>query len=224
MLTVLAALQSEAETLLSLSRNVRERAAFGKKIYEGEFDAPYRLILTGVGKSDAAAGAMLGAALDDGGQTVLLNIGVAGGLNGRAPVGSVLQIERAVQFDFDLSKINGTPVGTLNEYKTPYLPLAVRGAGAFPRAALGSADRFGDGRDADLLRDLAADVQDMEGAAIAHVADLAGIPLFMFKAISDNAQEESVREYRENLQIALGALRGRMHEIFAEALGGEEAQ
>ena len=222
MLAIIAAMQNEADTLLSSAQIEQSYTEHGKRVWEGEaFGVPFLLILSGIGKSNAAAAAMLALTL---GADRLLGFGAAGGITAQAHIGALLCMRRAVQYDFDLSAINGTPVGTLNEYKTPYLPLAVRGAGAFPRAALGSADRFGDGRDADLLRDLAADVQDMEGAAIAHVADLAGIPLFMFKAISDNAQEESVRDYRENLQIALGALRGRMHEIFAEALGGEEAQ
>ena len=41
----------------------------------------------------------------------------------------------------------------------------------------------------------------------------------MFKSISDNAGEESVREYRENLKIALGALSGALRDILEEANG-----
>ena len=70
-----------------------------------------------------------------------------------------------------------------------------------------------------LLESLGADVRDMEGAAIAHIAYAAGVPCTMFKSISDNAGEESVREYRENLKIALGALSGALRDILAAANG-----
>ena len=148
----------------------------------------------------------------------LLNIGVAGGITPRAKIGSLWQIDRAVQYDFDLSTINGTPVGTLDEYQTPYFPL--RTGGKFPTATLATADSFASGQDdMALLDSLGADVRDMEGAAIAHIAYAAGVPCTMFKSISDNAREESVREYRENMLIALGALSESLPKILEEANG-----
>ena len=132
----------------------------------------------------------------------LLNIGVAGGITPRAKIGSLWQIDRAVQYDFDLSTINGTPVGTLDEYQTPYFPL--RTGGKFPTATLATADSFASGQDdMALLDSLGADVRDMEGAAIAHIAYAAGVPCTIFKSISDNAREESVREYRENMRCPI---------------------
>ena len=41
-----------------------------------------------------------------------------------------------------------------------------------------------------------------------------------FKAISDNAGEKSIREYSENLQIALAALGEKLLDIFAEVNNG----
>lgn len=91
-----------------------------------------------------------------------MNIGVAGGITPRAKIGSLWQIDRAVQYDFDLSAINGTPVGTLDEYQTPYFPL--RTGGKFPTATLATADSFASGQDdMALLDSLGADVRDMEG-------------------------------------------------------------
>ncbi len=108
--------------------------------------------------------------------------------------------------------------GTLDEYQTPYLPL--RTGGKFPTATLATADSFASGQDdMALLDSLGADVRDMEGAAIAHIAYAAGVPCTMFKSISDNAREESVREYRENMLIALGALSDNMRKILEEANG-----
>lgn len=216
MLYILAAMQKEADALLAKAEIRKEFTQFGKKLWEGEAcGVPFTLIVTGVGKTNAAASAMLAIAR---GADRLLNIGVAGGITPRAKIGSLWQIDRAVQYDFDLSAINGTPVGTLDEYQTPYLPL--RTGGKFPTATLATADSFASGQDdMALLDSLGADVRDMEGAAIAHIAYAAGVPCTMFKSISDNAREESVREYRENMLIALGALSDNIREILEEANG-----
>ena len=216
MLYILAAMQKEADALLAKAEIRKEFTQFGKKLWEGEAcGVPFTLIVTGVGKTNAAASAMLALAR---GADRLLNIGVAGGITPRAKIGSLWQIGRAVQYDFDLSTINGTPVGTLDEYQTPYLPL--RTGGKFPTATLATADSFASGQDdMALLDSLGADVRDMEGAAIAHIAYAAGVPCTMFKSISDNAREESVREYRENMLIALGALSDNIREILEEANG-----
>lgn len=216
MLYILAAMQKEADALLAKAEIRKEFTQFGKKLWEGETcGVPFTLIVTGVGKTNAAASAMLAIAR---GADRLLNIGVAGGITPRAKIGSLWQIDRAVQYDFDLSAINGTPVGTLDEYQTPYLPL--RTGGKFPTATLATADSFASGQDdMALLDSLGADVRDMEGAAIAHIAYAAGVPCTMFKSISDNAREESVREYRENMLIALGALSDNIREILEEANG-----
>lgn len=216
MLYILAAMQKEADALLAKAEIRKEFTQFGKKLWEGEAcGVPFTLIVTGVGKTNAAASAMLALAR---GADRLLNIGVAGGITPRAKIGSLWQIDRAVQYDFDLSAINGTPVGTLDEYQTPYLPL--RTGGKFPTATLATADSFASGQDdMALLNSLGADVRDMEGAAIAHIAYAAGVPCTMFKSISDNAREESVREYRENMLIALGALSDNIREILEEANG-----
>ena len=216
MLYILAAMQKEADALLAKTEIRKESTQFGKKLWEGEAcGVPFTLIVTGVGKTNAAASAMLALAR---GADRLLNIGVAGGITPRAKIGSLWQIDRAAQYDFDLSAINGTPVGTLDEYQTPYLPL--RTGGKFPTATLATADSFASGQDdMALLDSLGADVRDMEGAAIAHIAYAAGVPCTMFKSISDNAREESVLEYRENMLIALGALSDNIREILEEANG-----
>lgn len=210
MLYILAALQKEADTLLRQAKITAREVKFGKTVYTGSFGEEFALIVTGVGKCNAAAAAML--ALADGADR-LLNIGTAGALSPDLPVGSVVQIERAVQSDVDLRAVNGTGIGTLNEYDTPYFPL--RCGGKFPRGVLASADTFAAGG-TDAERSLGATVRDMEGAAIAHIAFAAGVPCYAFKSISDNARQDSAREYAENERIALGALEENMRAIFAE--------
>lgn len=217
MLYAVVAMQKEADTLLAQAHIERKRTLYGKRVFEGTaFGKQFGLVLCGVGKTNAAAGTMLALTL---GADRLLGFGAAGGITAQAHIGALLCMRRAVQYDFDLSAINGTPVGTLNEYQTPYFPLDADER--FPCGTLASADKFATGKDAALLAELGADVTDMEGAAVAHVAYAAGVPCRLYKAISDNAAENSPREYAENLRIALAALRDNMPAILQGAYTNE---
>ena len=104
--------------------------------------------------------------------------------------------------------MNGTSVGTLNEYTARELPLD-RAGNAFPEALLATGDRFNDSL-VDyrfLVEDVQADLRDMEGAAIAHVARRANVPLRALKAVSDVAGSGSTADqYHANLTHALKAL------------------
>ena len=97
-----------------------------------------RLYVSGIGKVNAAAATQL-AICEGAGE--IWNAGLCGGF-GDVEVGGVYGVERAVEYDFDLAKLNGTAVGVLDEMQTPYLPLRkVDGAarvlarvGGFPHA------------------------------------------------------------------------------------------
>lgn len=216
MLTAIVAMQKEADALLSQADSVRERSLFGKKIFEGTaFGQAFALVLSGVGKTNAAAAAML--AVSALGAKKLLNFGLAGGIGDAAPLFGVLHVVRAVQYDFDLSEVNGTPKGTLNEYGTPYFALTA-GASAFPSATLATGDKLTSPlADLPLLHALGADVRDMEGAAIAHVAHFTGVPLTAYKAISNRVGGSATEEYAALKGRALDALAENMRTIFTEA-------
>ena len=151
------------------------------------------------------------------GADVVLNFGVAGGLNDKTELTEVYLIERAVQYDFDLTQLNGGAVGTLDGETENFLPLYVPAALDYPRRALGSGDRFNDSAaDHDLLLSLGADIRDMEGAAIAEVCKYAGVPLVSVKAISDVYGAGSTTEqFRKNTARAMLNLKAFMGEIFA---------
>ena len=115
MLYAVVAMQNEADTLRSAAKILKERTLYGKRALEGNaFGHDLGMVLCGVGKTNAAAGTMLALTLGAG---KILNFGVAGGIVPEAKLGSLWQVERAVQYDFDLHAVNGTPVGTLNEYE-----------------------------------------------------------------------------------------------------------
>ena len=162
-----------------------------------------RLVVAGVGKVNAAAAAQQAV---DGGAEEILNCGVAGGLDPSMAVGDVFEVSRAVEYDFDLTALNGTRLGTHNERATPYFDCLT--SGRFPARVLATGDRFADGlKDIEAPLSLGASLRDMEGAAIARVCERCGVPCRILKAVSDVCGKGAMtRQYRDNLSRTLACL------------------
>jgi adenosylhomocysteine nucleosidase len=170
-----------------------------------------RLIVCGIGKVNAAAAAQR--AVSEYGADLIVNAGLAGGFGADMEAGAVYEVTAAVEYDFDLAKLNGTAVGVLDEYDTPYLE--VEATGAFPEAVLATGDHFNDSeKDYSLIRDeLKASLRDMEGAAIAHVCKKNGVRCRMVKCITNVAGKGSMTgQYESNRELALERLAAAMKE------------
>ena len=170
-----------------------------------------RLIVCGIGKVNAAAAAQR--AISEYGADLIVNAGLAGGFGAGMEAGGVYEVTAAVEYDFDLAKLNGTAVGVLDEYDTPYLE--VEATGAFPGAILATGDHFNDSEnDYSLIRDeLKASLRDMEGAAIAHVCKKNGVRCRMVKCVTNVAGKGSMTgQYECNRELALGRLAAAMKE------------
>lgn len=216
MIAAVIAMESEAEILLHNARIAAQKTICGKKTYEGEaYGKQFVLIVCGVGKVNAAIGATIALTLYS--PEAILNFGVAGGLNEKTSLCAVYAIDKAVQFDFDLTQLNGGQIGTLDEYTENYLSFATHPL-SLEKRALGSSDRFNDSRaDYELLtKTLKADIRDMEGAAILQAAKSAGVKAFSVKTISDVAGSGSTTEqFLKNKAAALENLEKALPGIFA---------
>ncbi len=217
MIGAVIAMQSEADILLDEMKISRSLTVSGKNIHVGKaYGKEIAVCVCGVGKVNAALGAQLLVSKFD--AKKLLNFGVAGGLNKETELCGVYQIGEAVQFDFDLVQLNGTKIGTLNEYEENYLALN-RLKAPFPVKNLGTADRFNDSADDFelLTKVLKADIRDMEGAAIVQAAYAAELPVYAVKAISDVAGSGSTTEqFLINKDKALQNLKAVLPVIFEE--------
>ena len=215
MIGVVIAMQSEADILLDEMKTHRFLTVSGKKIHIGEaYGKEIAVCVCGVGKVNAALGAQLLVSKFD--VKSLLNFGVAGGLNADTKLCQVYQIGAAVQFDFDLTQLNGTAIGTLDEYTENYLKLNLL-SDNLPVKNLGTSDRFNDSpADYELLTaELHADIRDMEGAAIVQAAYAAQLPVYSVKAISDIAGSGSTTEqFLVNKDKALQNLKSALPAIF----------
>ena len=216
MIGVVIAMQSEAQILLDQMQNVSTQTVCGKNVYLGKaFEKDVALCICGVGKVNAAIGAQL--VIDRFSVEKILNFGVAGGLNSTTELCQIYQIAKAVQFDFDLTQLNGTKMGTLDEYSENYLNLSTLPL-SFPMKNLGTSDRFNDSK-ADyvlLTEELGADIRDMEGCAIVQTAICSALPVYSVKAISDVAGSGSTTEqFLVNKDKALQNLKDALADIFA---------
>ena len=215
MIGAVIAMEEEAEALLSQTEIKAKFGLFGKPCYQGRaFGEEVILTVCGVGKVNAAAGTC--AVLSRGADRVL-NFGVAGGLHGGTAIAEVYLIEKAVQYDFDITQLEGGLIGTLDGEKENFLPLLAPAALPFPRRALGTGDRFNDSpQDHALLLKLGADIRDMEGAAIAQAAKNAGVPLLSVKSISDIYGAGSTTEqFEKNTTRAMLSLKAHLKDIIA---------
>ena len=215
MIGAVIAMQSEADILLDEMQILRSLNVSGKKIHVGTaYGKEVAVCICGVGKVNAALGAQLLVSKFD--AEKLLNFGVAGGLNQGTELCNVYQIAAAVQFDFDLTQLNGTKIGTLDEYQENYLALNLLPL-SLEKKKLGTADRFNDSaEDYKLLTaELQADIRDMEGAAIVQAAYAAALPVYSIKAISDVAGSGSTTEqFLMNKDKALLNLKALLPSIF----------
>lgn len=181
-----------------------------------------RLYVAGIGKVNAAAAAQR--AICDGADEIW-NVGVCGGFGDDVEVGDVFGVDRAVEYDFDLATLNGTAVGVLNEYDTPYIELTDPASRVSRLASLSgyrgcrtlaTGDRFNDGEDDYelIVKTLGASLRDMEGAAIAHVCKRSGVRCVSVKCVTNVAGKGLMTgQYAENLAMCLKKLENAMKEI-----------
>lgn len=189
---------------------VRDRMAdafasreYGRTVVSGRLGGErVLLVVSGVGKSNAAAATQF--AIQSGADEIV-NLGVCGGFEPQMKVGDLYEVDRAVQYDFDLAQLNGTAVGVLNERTSPYIPLQT--TGRYPAKTLATGDHFNDNTaDLPLLAALGAGLRDMEGAAVAHVCETAGVPCRALKCVTNVLGAGATGQYAENLARCLAIL------------------
>jgi adenosylhomocysteine nucleosidase len=157
------------------------------------FDDALPVLITGMGKVCAAV--ELAWALSSARPQEIVNVGTAGSLGGSLT--GVVEVSRVIQHDLPdevLHRLSGVHHGR---------PLTVR---PDPGPTLATGDSFvADGRTRALLAER-ADLVDMEGYAIASVAERFGLPVRIVKYVSDQADELAERAWPEAAAVASGVL------------------
>lgn len=183
-------------------------SAFGRieKKETGAFDVYFvrhgdsEIIVAASGAGEIAAAAATQYLIAKYAVQAILNFGFVGALNGNLKCQQVVLVKDVVHYDFDTSIIDNVEVGRYIEYPEvavkPYGDLISKMAAAFPsveKVRLASGDKFiaDNGKKVWLVDTFAAEICDMEGAAIILTANRNKIPSLSIKVVSDNADEES---------------------------------
>lgn len=210
------AMDKEAAPVIAAMTDTSEKKISGKRVIYGALcGETVAVVVCGVGKVNAACGAQI--AVTGLNADAVINIGVAGGLNDGLKIGELYGISAAVQYDFDLTQLNGTEIGTLDELTENYIPLSY--GGRYPAKRLATGDRFNDSKDDYKLLTgvLDADIRDMEGGAIAQTCLHAQVKCRAYKVISDLAGSGSTTEqYLKNLDVCFKKITEEIQNIAKE--------
>ncbi len=205
---VIGAMESEVARLRGLMSDVKSETLAGLTFYDGTLGR-HRVILvqSGIGKVNAARCTQL--LIDKYTPDYIVNTGIAGGIGQGLHVADVVIGTELVQHDFDIS-VFGHARGYLATGVDHLNPTVFRSdkelAEAFRAAAEAviGPERVRTGRIAsgdqfiselavkrDIAETFGATAAEMEGCAIAQVAEYAGVPFVVVRAISDLADGDA---------------------------------
>ena len=227
MIGIMGAMQPEVDSLIRELKGAKKQTVSGYDFALGPLGSHEVVIVKcGVGKVNAAVCC----------QTMILtyhpeaiiNTGVAGSLSPKLDILDVAVATDAVQHDYDTTAL-GEPAGALsiNGELVTCLPCDAAwrdrlikaatavGVKAIP-ARIASGDQFitrGEDK-ARIVRQFAAQACEMEGASIAQVCYLAGVPCAILRAISDSTDGNHSMEFTEFLGRAVE----NSHRILMEVL------
>lgn len=207
------AMEPEADAVLRHLSDIIKFEECGRAVYQGFLNGEQTaVVICGIGKVNAAAGTQY--AIDHFSPERIVNLGVAGGIDASMKVGEVYSISKCFQCDFDLSEVNHTPKGTVNEYDSPYFELSnfsTSQLSDFPTAIVSTGDFFAnDDFDREFVYgEMGAWLRDMELGAIAHVCKRVGVRCCALKSVSDvhfPGCRPPTEQFERNLKTAVDAL------------------
>lgn len=222
MFGIIGAMDSEVEHLVGRMVAVSAKTVAGRTVYTGLLAGkPVAVIKSGIGKVAAAGTAQL--LIDCFEADVLINTGVAGGLDSRLAVKDLVVGVEAVQHDFDLTAFGHAPgfiAGEDDSRATVFYADNTLAQAAITAAAavlpagskaipgrIASGDVFvADGAvKQHIIRQFGAAAVEMEGAAIAQTAAANGVPFVILRVISDLAEHQANVSFDE-MEIYAGQL------------------
>ena len=211
---IIGAMNDEVDALISRLDGHLEETVSGIKFHTGTiYGKPVVIARCGVGKVFAAMCAT--AMIIRYSPCLIVNTGVGGALSSGLSCADIVVATKLVQHDMDTSPL-GDPVGLVSGINKIYFDADERVAELLINAAsklslpakrgiVASGDQFvADKKTKDrIVSTFGADVCEMEGAAIAQAAFVAGVPFAVVRAISDGADGNSPMDFPTFLSIAV---------------------
>ena len=200
MIGIVVALKKEAQYFIEKLDEKTEFSLIGKPFVKGKIsDKEIVLCICGIGKVNSAMATQL--IINEFAPTAILNFGTAGGFSEQVSPLKYYAIDKCFQADFDLSELDGVPVGYMQDYDRLFYQVNTTNLDFLDKKSLASADRFSDKTEfIELLKSNGVALRDMEGCAIAQVCLANSVPFYSIKGVSDvYGSGASGKQFMENL-------------------------
>lgn len=212
---IICAMEEELAPLKKLMTLQEKKTKASMDFYQGTLqEVESVMVVSGIGKVNAAVCAQI--LCDDYKVTHLINVGVAGGVKEDIQPMDVVVATTLIQHDMDVTAF-GLPRGDIPRMETSHFKAdAQLSAWALEASRINtsyethegvivSGDQFIHSKDKvmDLLATFDASACEMEGASIAQVAHLNGLPFAVIRAISDNANTGAGMDYEKFKDLAV---------------------
>lgn len=214
-IAVMGAMDSEIKNLLNEMKNIEVLEKSGTKFYKGILQGKEVVLFkSGVGKVNASMTTTMAIELFQAKKIIFT--GVAGAVNNKLNIGDVVISENLVQHDFDTTAfgrkkglVPGSKDGVFAADKE-LISVAkdasekVLGKERSHIGTIATGDQFiaDKGKVSELQGEFGAWAVEMEGAAVAHVANLHNIPVVVIRSISDKADGSAHMNFSEFEQLA----------------------
>lgn len=203
---IIGAMELEVEALKAMMDSARIERISSVDFYSGKINGVDTVVaVAGIGKVNAAvcAQTMILKYSPD----LLINVGVAGGLDGDFLIGDIAVADTVAEHDMDTT-VTGDPAGFISGIDRVYMDCDKNVADLMEKAAkavglnvkrgvIASGDQFISSQEQrdKIIKDFGAIAAEMEGASIGHVCVMNGVPFGVLRAISDGANSDSVMDY-----------------------------
>ncbi len=191
---IIGAMDSEVSTLISMLEDA-QRHDFGTlAVYTGKLlGKEVAVTKSGIGKSASAAAAAV--LITVFGADSIINTGIAGGLEKDLKRGEIVVADRTCFHDFYTGPLEGLNQVVECDQANIERVLRIAEKNGMParKGLIVSGDEFvcTDERSADIYSRYKAAAVEMEGASIASVSKMLGVPCTIVRSISDSADDDA---------------------------------
>lgn len=203
---IIGAMELEVQALKAMMDSAKIEKISSVEYYIGKIKGIDTVVATaGIGKVNAAvcAQTMILKYFPD----LIINVGVAGGLDRDFAIGDIAVADKVAEHDMDTT-VMGDPAGFISGIDMVYMDCNKNIANLMEKAAkavglgvkrgvIASGDQFISSQEQrdKIVKDFGAIAAEMEGASIGHVCTMNNVPFGVLRAISDGANTESVMDY-----------------------------
>ncbi len=201
MIGAVVAMEKEAKYFIEKLSDLKESIILGKKVYQGKLNnKEITLIISGIGKVNSALSAQF--LIDEYNVEYILNFGTCGGLDENMNTGDIFVVDKAVQYDYDLTEIDKCELGYIEEYDCVFFDCKNDYPQQNRQGILATADQFSeDINKINTLKKMGCNLRDMEGGAIFQVCKANNMKLLMIKGVTDVFGKESmIDQYFNNVR------------------------